>query len=287
MIMASRRLPTYFLTHGGGPWPWMKDEFGANFKKLEASLLDVRREIGDSPRAALLVSGHWLADRFLVASGERPPMVYDYSGFPEFTYRIRYDAPGDPAVAELVRAMLEEGGVPSGLDPRQGFDHGAFTLMKPMYPEATMPIVLLSLRADCDAAIHLKVGELLAPLRDQGVLIIGSGASFHDPRGMVNGSGAKASAEFDGWLAETLLNSAVEERRRRLVNWTAAPSGRASHPHPDHLLPLMVAVGAAGADAAHRVFQQDDFMGAISLSSYRFGDPVLPTNAREIEWSHA
>jgi aromatic ring-opening dioxygenase catalytic subunit (LigB family) len=274
-MMTQTRLPTYFLSHGGGPWPWMKDFRPGAYDQLEAALHDVRREVGQAPRAVLMISGHWEAARFLLSSAARPPMVFDYHGFPEHTYRIRYDAPGAPALAETVRVMLERGGVACGLDPQRGFDHGTFTLMHTMYPEADMPLVQLSLRADFDPAAHIKVGELLAPLRDEGVLIVGSGFSFHDTRGIIGGAGAPASATFDRWLNDTLVESSPDERQQRLLHWLAAPAARAAHPREDHLMPLMVAAGAAGDEAATRIYHQDNFMGAITVSSFRFGAPVV------------
>jgi aromatic ring-opening dioxygenase catalytic subunit (LigB family) len=274
--MSGVRLPTYFLSHGGGPWPWMKEERGAAYDQLEASLLQVRRQFGAAPRAVLMVSGHWEADSFLLSSAARPPMVYDYYGFPEYTYRIRYDAPGAPALAETVRDILDRSGLASRLDPARGFDHGTFSLMQTMYPESDMPLLQLSLRADFDPAAHLKAGELLAPLRDAGVLIVGSGLSYHDLRGLMSGMGAKASAVFDAWLNETLVGVSPEQRRARLLRWQEAPAARAAHPREDHLMPLMVAVGAAGEDAGARIYHECCFMGAITVSSYRFGAPVIP-----------
>lgn len=276
----SHSVPTYFLSHGGGPWPWLKDERPGLYDQLEASLVDVRRELGEAPRAILMVSGHWEADGFLVSSAERPPMEYDYSGFPEHTYRIRYDAPGDPALAETVGAMLARGGLRTGLDPARGFDHGTFSLMHAMYPEARVPLVQLAMRADYDPAAHLRAGELLAPLREQGVVIIGSGFSFHNLKGMWDGAGAQASAAFDTWLGKTLVGVTAEERVERLKHWTAAPAARLAHPREDHLIPLMVAVGAAGHDAGDRIYHQHDFLGSITASSYRFGTPASPLSTR-------
>lgn len=275
-------LPTYFLSHGGGPWPWLKAERGAMYDRLEASLLDVRRELGTAPRAVLMISGHWEADRFLLSSAARPPMVYDYSGFPEHTYRIRYDAPGDPALAETIRALLERGGVRTGLDPQRGFDHGTFSLMQTMYPDADMPVVQLAINTDYDPAEHIRVGELIAPLRDQGVLIVGSGFSFHNLRAMRNGAGAEGSAVFDRWLDDTLTAS-PDERVRRLLRWAEAPAARVAHPQEDHLIPLMVAVGAARNETATRIYHQSDFMGAITVSSFRFGAPVVATRQPVLE----
>jgi aromatic ring-opening dioxygenase catalytic subunit (LigB family) len=255
----------------------MKEFSAGAYDRLEASLHDVRRELGELPLAVLMISGHWEADRFLVSSGARPPMVFDYSGFPEYTYRIRYDAPGEPALAETVRAILDRGGIATGLDPERGYDHGTFSLMQTLYPEATMPLVQLSMKADFDPAEHIRVGELLAPLRDQGVLIIGSGFSFHNAHGIRGGTGKAASETFDGWLNDTLISAPAEERRHRLVDWVDAPAARAAHPREDHLIPLMVAVGAAGDDAGAQVYHETAFMGAITTSSYRFGRVTVST----------
>jgi len=278
--MTQSRIPTYFLSHGGGPWPWLKAERGAMYDQLEASLHDVRRELGHAPRAVLMVSAHWEADRFLLSSSAQPQMFYDYGGFPEHTYRIRYDAPGEPALAKTVSAMLERGGVPSGLDPQRGFDHGTFSLMYPMYPQADMPLVQLSMNANYDPAEHIKVGRLLAPLRDQGVLIIGSGFSFHGMRAIRNGTGKEPSAVFDKWLEHILVDAPADERQRGLLRWSEAPAARMAHPQEDHLIPLMVAVGAADGDDGTRVYHQQDFMGTLTVSSYRFGAPIVSTLKR-------
>jgi aromatic ring-opening dioxygenase catalytic subunit (LigB family) len=179
--------------------------------------------------------------------------------------------------------VLDRGGVASGLDPKRGFDHGTFTLMHTMYPDADMPLVQLSLRANYDPAEHMKVGELIAPLRDEGVLIVGSGFSFHNTQAMRSGAGAEPSAAFDQWLNDTLIKSSPDERRSRLLRWSAAPAARVAHPHEDHLIPLMVAVGAAGDDVGARIYHQRDFMGAITVSSYRFGAPVVRALPEMIE----
>jgi aromatic ring-opening dioxygenase catalytic subunit (LigB family) len=167
--------------------------------------------------------------------------------------------------------------------PRGDLRWSTFLRRHTLYPDADMPLVQLSLRADYDPAEHIKVGELLGPLRDEGVLIVGSGFSYHDTRGMRSGAGAEASASFDRWLNDSLIKSSPDERRRRLLRWSAAPAARAAHPREDHLIPLMVAVGAAGDDVGTRIYHQSDFMGAITVSSYRFGAPVLQTSGEMVE----
>ena len=262
------RLPTYFISHGGGPWPWLDGPFRRQFDRLEASLADIAREAG-KPRAVLVISGHWEAERPTVQSGVAPGMVYDYSGFPPHTYSIRYAAPGSPGVAERVKELLEGAGIPAALDPERGYDHGTFAPLQAMYPDASVPVVQLSLKRGYDPAEHLAIGRALAPLRDEGVLIVGSGLSWHNLR-MLGPAGRAPSRQFDAWLDET-LRSAPAERTRRLEKWEDAPAARIAHPEEDHLVPLMVAVGAAEQEAAARVYHEDDFMGGVTASSYRFG----------------
>ncbi|WP_218509351.1 class III extradiol ring-cleavage dioxygenase [Variovorax sp. dw_308] len=264
------RLPTYFISHGGGPWPWMKKEMGNVYARLEASLADMPRQIGRKPRAILMVSAHWEEPAFTVQASAKPPMIYDYGGFPAHTYQVHYDAPGAPDVALRVKQLIEAAGLPAAIDAERGFDHGAFSPMAAIYPEAEVPMVQLSLRRGLDPAEHVALGRALAPLRDEDVLIIGSGLSYHNLRNF----GPQAhgvSKAFDDWLDETVVQGATTDRARQLGQWAAAPSARAAHPREEHLLPLMVAVGAAESEAGVRVYHEDDFMGGLVVSSYRFG----------------
>lgn len=273
--MTSTRLPTYYLSHGGGPWPWMKDQAGGAFDRLEAGLLAIGAELGAAPRAVLAVSGHWETRQFAVSSAARPGMEFDYYGFPEPLYRISYPAPGAPDLAAKVQGLLAAGGQTCLSDPDRGLDHGTFSLMQPLWPKADMPVVQLSLKAGLDPRLHLAVGALLAPLREEGVLIVGSGSSWHNLR--LRGPQAVAPGRrFDDWLTETLTEAAPAEREARLVGWEAAPSARVAHPREDHLLPLMVAVGAAAGEPGARVYHEDDFLGGWVLSSYRFGTGARP-----------
>jgi aromatic ring-opening dioxygenase catalytic subunit (LigB family) len=251
------RLPTYFISHGGGPWPWLKEGMRGAYDKLEASLKELPREIGVTPKAILAVSGHWEGRDFTVMSGATPPMLYDYSGFPAHTYRIRYAAPGSPQVARRVLELLMASGISAREDAARGF-------------EANVPVLQLSIRSDYDPEAHLAAGRALAPLRDEGVLILASGLSYHNLR-QFDERARVPSREFDEWLTDALCGSSSEERNRLLRDWQRAPSARAAHPREDHLIPLMVAAGAAETEAAVRVYHEDAFFGGITVSSFRFG----------------
>jgi aromatic ring-opening dioxygenase catalytic subunit (LigB family) len=264
------RLPTYFISHGGGPWPWLEGDFRRNFDTLEASLKDMPRQLGRTPSAVLVISGHWETPAFSVMAAAEPAMVYDYSGFPEHTYRIRYPAPGSPVLAERVHKLLEAAGIPAGLDTQQGFDHGTFAPLFAIYPEANVPIVQLSLKRGYDPAAHLSAGRALAPLRDENVLIVGSGLSYHNLRNMGPAAAAPSKA-FDDWLQQTLIGASPEVREQRLLDWEHAPAARQSHPREDHLIPLMVAVGAAEHDIATCVYHEATLFGGTTASSFRFG----------------
>jgi aromatic ring-opening dioxygenase catalytic subunit (LigB family) len=264
------RLPTYFISHGGGPWPWIEDQMPGDFGPLRRSLEAIPRDLGVTPRAILMVSGHWEERDFTVQSGANPPMLYDYGGFPEFTYHVQYPAPGAPDVAERVVGLLDTAGIPVRTDARRGFDHGVFAPLVVAYPDADVPVLQLSLRRGYDPGEHLAAGRAIAPLRDEGVLIVGSGFTYHNLR--VFGPGAeRPSREFEGWLSEVLVDGPVAARSDRLVEWERAPGARASHPAEDHLVPLMVAVGAAEDETGVRTYRESAFMGSITSASYRFG----------------
>jgi aromatic ring-opening dioxygenase catalytic subunit (LigB family) len=262
------RMPTYFISHGGGPWPWMPD-WRAMFVNLEASFMQMVRDLPERPAAILMISGHWEDDSFAVMASAAPPMVYDYQGFPPHTYRIVYPAPGAPALARRAADLIAAAGLPVRLDPAQGFDHGTFVPAYVMYPDASVPLFQVSLRKGYDPADHFALGRALAPLRDAGVLILGSGLSYHNLR--LFGPGAKEPSEaFDAWLAETLALLPAD-RTRRLIRWEEAPFARVCHKEEDHLVPLFAALGAAEGDAARMVYHDTGLFGGVTASSYRFG----------------
>lgn len=264
--METRLRPTYFISHGGGPWPWLKQEM-PGYEGLEASLKQVALEAG-RPKAILVVSGHWEERDFTVMANPMPSMIYDYGGFPKHTYEVVYGAPGDPALASRVVTLLQAAGFGASLDAQRGFDHGTFVPLAVMYPNAEVPVVQLSLRRDLDPKAHFDVGRVLAPLRGEDVLILGSGLSYHNLRAF-NSRGAIASQAFDEWLSR-VMKLPPSERERELLNWEKAPHARNAHPREDHLIPLMVALGAACDEEATTVYHER-FMDALWVSSFRFG----------------
>lgn len=267
------RLPTYFISHGGGPWPYMMEQSKGMYDRLEQSLRDMPRQLGARPKAVLVISAHWEEREFTVMAAARPPMVYDYSGFPAHTYHVQYPAPGLPTLAGQVRQLIQGAGFSARLDAQRGFDHGTFAPLVVMYPEAQVPVLQLSLKAGYDPAAHFAVGRALRPLRDEGVLILGSGLSFHNLR--LRGPGAAApSTAFDTWLHETLEGLSPAERTARLLQWEQAPAARIAHPAEDHLVPLMVALGAAEDEAATTVHHETSSFIGWTTSSWRFG-PAL------------
>lgn len=265
-------MPTYFLSHGGGPWPWLDGPMRDAMDELEESLRKLPLEVGERTKAILMVSGHWEAPTFTVQSHPNPPMIYDYGGFPEHTYHIQYPAPGSPELAARVVELAHDAGISVREDPERGYDHGMYAPLFPAWPEADVPVVQLSLKHGYDPEEHLAIGRALAPLRKEGILILGSGLSYHNLRLMGPGA-AEPSRQFDTWLNET-MEAPPAERTARLRQWDEAPSARIAHPAEDHLIPLMVVVGAAEDEVATRIYHQDDFFGGVSTSSYRLGEPV-------------
>jgi len=271
----STRMPVYFLSHGGGPWPYMSGPMRKHFDLLERSLQDLPAQLPRTPKAVLVISGHWEESEVTISSGSAPGMVFDYYGFPPETYQISYPAPGDPVLAERVRQLLHRAGWPARLDPERGYDHGTFSMMKAIYPDADVPVVQVSLKSSLDPAEHFAIGRALASLRDEGVLIVGSGLSSHNlsERGPQM---AAPSEAFDSWLRGALLNPASEVRRKALENWEQAPFARLNHPREDHLMPLMVVAGAAGDDPATPIYGEL-FMGYMTASSFRFSEDTRPS----------
>ncbi|HMI88406.1 MAG TPA: class III extradiol ring-cleavage dioxygenase [Polyangiaceae bacterium] len=263
------RLPTVFLPHGGGPWPFV--DVGIGKKDELAALASYLRSLPavpkTPPRALLIVSAHWEEAVPTVMSGARPPMLYDYYGFPPESYTITWPAAGEPQLAARVQDLLAKAGFAPSANAERGFDHGTFVPLKVAYPDANVPTVQLSLKAGLDPAEHLAMGRALAPLRDEGVFIIGSGMTYHNLRAF-GPQAAPVSEAFDAWLRETATLPQME-RDRGLTEWASAPAARLAHPREEHLLPLMVVAGAAGADRG--TYAYDGRILGLRVSAYHFG----------------
>ncbi len=264
------RMPTWFIPHGAGPCFFMAWNPPDAWSRTADFLKGLAATLPRRPSAIVLVSAHWLEPVIGVTSGAQPALIYDYHGFPAPTYTLRYDAPGSPALAAHIDALMGQSGQAVQAHPGRGFDHGMFIPLMLMFPDADIPVVQLSLRSDLDPQAHLQAGQALAALRDEGVLIVGSGMSFHNMRGYGDPRFGPISDEFDHWLTDA-VQSEPAQRYRALVDWAQAPSARLSHPPraEEHLLPLMVVAGAAGQDAGQRVFS--DRVLETTLSAFRFG----------------
>lgn len=266
----SSQQPVLFIPHGGGPCFFMEWSPADTWNGLAEFLRGVAATLPARPKAIVLVSAHWQTPGFSATAAAQPGLIYDYYGFPEHTYQLTYPAPGAPALAERIAALIASAGFESGVDAARGFDHGMFIPLKVMFPEADIPVVQLSLREDLDPAAHLAMGETLAALRAEGVLIIGSGMSFHNMRGYGDARYTAPSQAFDDWLTAA-VEAEPDARSAALRDWAGAPFAHHCHPagHEEHLLPLMVAAGAAGQDRGRQVYSQ--LVMQTQLSAYRFG----------------
>ncbi len=264
------RQPALFLPHGGGPCFWMDGPapFGRQaWEKLRVYLSGIVASLPAPPKAFAVVTAHWEEPVATVSVNPAPGMIFDYFGFPPHTYELSYKAPGAPDIGRRAAAQIRAAGLACAEDSQRGYDHGVFVPMLIVDPQARIPVVMMSLRRDLDPAEHIALGKALAPLRDEGVAIVGSGMSYHDLRHFRDGDG-RDSALFDAWLADAAALPA-DRRDRALLGWAAAPSGRACHPREEHLIPLMVAAGAAGSDVGVHDFH--DIIGGKSISGFRFG----------------
>ncbi len=267
-------MPTYFIPHGGGPCFFMDWSLTGDPADTWNSTADWLRQLSAAlpvrPRAIVVVSGHWEEPAFTAASVATPSLIYDYTGFPPHTYKLQYPAPGSPPLAQRLVELLTAAGLPARTDRSRGFDHGIFIPFLLLFPNADIPIVPLSLQQNLDPALHLAAGRALRSLRNEGVLIVGSGMSYHNMRGFRTPAGAENSETFDRWLTGTLTDPDPARRWSNLIEWAQAPAARQAHPREEHLLPLMVAAGAAAEDAGQRVFS-DTVMRGARISGYRFG----------------
>ena len=269
--MSANRLPTVFLPHGAGPCFFMEWEPADTWQGMEAWLRNLLPSLSVAPRALLVISAHWEEPLFTLNTQAAPGLLFDYYGFPPHTYQLTWPAPGAPELATEVADLLGQAGFETAQNNQRGLDHGVFIPLKLVRPEADIPVLQLSLRADMDPQAHLDLGRALAPLREQGVLIVGSGMSFHNIPLMRASLATPAPAvlAFDKWL-QTAVMLPQAERDAALAKWQQAPGAQLAHPDAEHLLPLHVVAGAAGESAGTCAFHQVA-MG-VPLSGFVFAD---------------
>ncbi len=267
MTTTPARMPVVYLPHGGGPWPFV--DIGMDKGEHDA-LAGYLRGLAQlpPPKALLVISAHWEEREPTLMTAARPPMLYDYYGFPAEAYTLQWPAPGAPELATRVRALVEGAGFTAREDAERGFDHGTFVPLALAWPDAKVPTLQLSQIAGLDPAQHLALGRALAPLRDEGVLVVGSGMSYHNMRGFRDPRARVHAESFDAWL-RTTAESAPADRDRGLGEWAQAPSARAAHPREEHLMPLMVIAGAAGEDVGRTAWNGTVF--GMRISAFHFG----------------
>jgi len=254
------RLPAIFVSHGSPMLALDAGETG-----------DFWRELGERlprPKAVLCVSAHWMTNIPAASLAERPETIHDFYGFPAPMYEIQYPAPGAPKLARRAAELLQKAGLPVGLDPGYGLDHGAWVPLRSIYPKADMPVTQLAIQPRRDARWHSIVGAALAPLRDEGVLVLASGGATHNLRDMSRGGGTtpKWAQDFDDWLAETIVSGDTEA----LLDWQQrAPNAQHAHPSDEHFLPIFVALGAGGGRAGERI-HAGFTNGTLSMAAFSF-----------------
>lgn len=258
------RMPALFVSHGA---PGLAVEDGAAHRFLAG----LGNRLG-APPAILVISAHFEAPVPTVTSARQPETIHDFVGFPAGLYRLTYPAPGSPALAASVAELLGEAGWPARTDPSRGLDHGAWVPLRLMYPAADVPVAQLSIDARRGAGHHYALGELLRPLRDQGVLIIGSGGATHNLRLFFGAHHNDPPPDwvraFSDWVAEAV----AEDRRQDLIDYRSqAPYAVDNHPSEEHFLPLLTALGAAAPGETHLRLHTSHTYGVLMMDNYLFG----------------
>ena len=224
------------------------------------------------PEAILIVSAHYTTARPAVATAAKPPMIYDFGGFPRPLYEMVYPAPGAPGLSRRAGALLQAAGFPVAEDPGRGFDHGVWVPLKIMFPGADIPVGQVSMQPELDARHHHALGAALAPLREEGVLIVASGSMTHNLRAIerdgLNNPPPDWVTSFTEWVREHLE---AGDREAVLNAIDIAPNAAANHPWDDHLLPLFVALGAAAPGEPIRRLHSSYEYGVLAMDTYRFG----------------
>jgi 4,5-DOPA dioxygenase extradiol len=259
--MGNAPLPTLFVSHGA---PTLILERVPAREFLETLGASYRHA-----KAVLCVSAHWETPHAAVSATLHPETIYDFYGFPDELYRIRYPARGEPDVAGRVAGLLKDAGLPCDVDDSRGLDHGAWVPMRLMFPQADVPVLQLSIQHHLDPAQHLVVGQALSGLRHDGILVVGSGGAVH-PLGYAplrDGPPDAWAVSFDDWLTDAVTRG---DRDALLHYHDAAPYPDRAHPRPDHYVPLLTAMGAAGPGAKGRILHRSWDYGDFGMGAYAF-----------------
>lgn len=273
-------MPVVYLTHGGGPsyfmdMPESHPFFPISMRSENAAWLrafrDTYRLSGENaPKAIVVVSAHWETSgrvTRVTSQQQHSKLLYDYGGFPDFTYKLKYAPPGNSALSQRIVGLLRDAGLKAETDSQWAFDHGVFVPLLMMWPEARIPVVELSIDRSYDPAYHVAVGRALASLRDEGVLLLCSGSSTHN----FNPDAKKTSAFMEG-LTRVVEDSSLspEDRiRRAALEWESLPHARHAHPQEDHFVPFFVAMGAAGGEKG-KIVGKVQPQGTWALASVLF-----------------
>jgi 4,5-DOPA dioxygenase extradiol len=261
----TKEFPSLFVSHGA-------PSLALDDNEAVAFMHELGRTLG-RPKAILCVSAHWETDIPTVSAAEHPETIHDFGGFPEAMYQLRYPAPGAPALAARVTELLEEAGIPSKSSPDRGLDHGAWVPLMLIYPDADIPVAQLSVQRGADPAYHYRIGQALARLRQEGVLVLATGSAVHNLR-MIQRENTPPewALEFDNWLYEKITEGRYAEA---LDYRQKAPNSTLAHPTDEHLLPLFVAMGAGagvGDDHPHGTSLHRSWtFGSLSMAAYSFG----------------
>jgi 4,5-DOPA dioxygenase extradiol len=258
------RMPTLFVSHGAPSLLVDQDPTFDFFKRLGGIL--------PRPKAILCVSAHWERHRLAVSGSPLPGTIHDFYGFAEELYDMRYPCPGDPALAESVQKLMTAAACACDIDDTRGLDHGAWVPLTLMYPAADIPVVQLTLQKGAGTEQHLHIGRALAPLRAEGVLIMGSGSATHNLREFgsypLDARPQAYAAEFEAWLFEAIRTAQEDD----LINYRSrAPHAVRNHPTEDHIWPLFVPLGAAGEGATGGRIYEGYTYGILSMAAYAWG----------------
>jgi aromatic ring-opening dioxygenase catalytic subunit (LigB family) len=249
--MESSEQPAIFLTHGAGPCWFVDGKDFPPFADIDKNspgatwFRQLPDQLGENkPKAILVITAHWETSGVvnISAQSQHTDLYYDYSGFPKETYEIKFQPKGDLELSQKVLDLLKQSGIPAVMNPKRNFDHGVFIPLKLMYPDASIPVVSVSILDNYSPAEHIAIGKALGALRKQGVLIIGSGSITHG-----RASRSQSHAFVDA-ISHALQSLPTNEREQALMKWTALPYARENHGREDHLIPLHVVLGAAGSD---------------------------------------